>query len=493
MQRVKHPFKLSFLQANLISLLIVSAAATTLLVIGIGYRDSRLGLYAVGGMAAAGLAGAMLFRPRLGTYILTMTIFTNVSSVLSDQGLPGVNKPLVALAFVSVMAAYFSHQKWAIRLKPVEWLMLAYGGVWLASYFVAKDQYASVDQIVVIAKAFVILLVVVYSIQSQASWKWAIWLIILSTTLLAALSSYQVITGSFDQTFWGLATVTPDATQMRLSGPVGDPNFYGQILAAGLPLALYRTIDERERVLKWIAGGSAILLVFAILNTYSRGAFLAMVVTLVLIAIERRVKPTFLIWVALATFVVVRSWPIGLTERIETLSILVSRDDAAVRSEGSFRGRTSEMVSGLHMFTEHPLLGVGIGNYETHYQDYASRLGLEQRTEDRQAHSLYLEVAAETGLLGLLALGSLFVGLLIGFAQARRKSRTLDRRSDWPTWITSLQMSLCSYLVTSTFLHGDYIRYLFFLIALGAAAIHLSDHLPESGHPRLSEMGVGNP
>ena len=478
MLAVKQPFKLTFLQASLLSLLVVGTAMTALLVIGIGYRDSSLGLYAVGGMAAAGLAGVIFFQPQVGTAILAVTILTNISSVFTDQGLPGINKLLVALTFVSVMAAHFSRQSRPIRLKRVEWFMLAYGGVWLASYFVAKDRYASVEQIVKIAKAFVILLVVVYSLQSQASWKRVVWLVILSTTFLATLGAYQVITGNFDQTFWGLAAVTPDVTQMRLSGSVGDPNFYGQVLAAVLPLALYRLLDEQKPGLKFIAGGSAFLLVFAILNSYSRGAFLAMVVTLILIAIERR-KFSLVVLVALATLVMMQFLPEGYTERIETLSIF-TRDDATVHSEGSFRGRTSEMTSGLLMFTEHPLLGVGVGNYETNYQDYAIRLGLEQRTEDREAHSLYLEIAAETGLPGLITFGGLFVSLLIGFAQARRKSKLLDKHSDWPTWITSLQMSFSSYLVTSIFLHGAFIRYLFFLVALGATAIHLSDHLQKS-------------
>ena len=109
------------------------------------------------------------------------------------------------------------------------------------------------------------------------------------------------------------------------------------------------------------------------------------------------------------------------------------------------------MIAGVLMFTEHPLLGVGIGNYETNYQDYAIVLGLEQRTEDRQAHSLYLETAAETGLPGLIAMALLFITLMVGLARSRQKSRRLDKASDWPTWLTALQMGLISYLVTSIF------------------------------------------
>ncbi len=486
MLQTKHPFNLTPLQVNLISLLITGAITAILLVITIGYRDNSLGLYIIGGMAAVVLAVIIFFRPWLGTYVLAVTIFTNISTVFTDQGLPGINKPLVALTFIAIMAAYFSNKnRLAIRLKPVEWVMLAFGGVWLASYFVAQDRYASFEQITEFAKSFVILLVVVFSLRSQADWKRVIWLVIFSATFLAALGTYQTLTGNYAQTFWGFAIVTPDVTQMRLSGSVGDPNFHGQILASVLPLALYRLLDEKSLMLKFVGGGSALILVLAILNSYSRGAFLAMVLILLLIALERRVKPLLIVGVVVATLVIMQFLPQGYTERIETLSIFTSKD-ASIHSEGSFRGRTSEMITGVMMFTEHPLLGVGIGNYETNYQDYAVVLGLEQRTEDRQAHSLYLETAAETGVPGLVTMALLFITVMVGLIRSRQKSRRLDQDSDWPTWLTALQMSLISYLVTSIFLHGDFIRYLFFLIALGAAAIHITDQLEESPQSSLT-------
>lgn len=480
--------KLTSLQANLISLLLVGLIMGGLL-IGILNRDSNLGLYLVGGIAAAGLVGVVFLFPQIGTYVLTVTIFTNISSILSDQGLPGVNKPLVALTFLAVMSAYFLTARRTIRLKGVEWFMLALGGVWLASYFVAQDRSASVEQIVEISKNFVILLVVVYSLNSQSTWKQVIWLIILSTTFLAALGAYQVITGNYDQTFWQLAVVTPDVTQMRLSGSVGDPNFHGQILAAVLPLAVYRVLDDKNRVLKVVAAGAALLLVFAILNTYSRGAFLAMAVTLTLMAIERRVKISLIVLVLITTVVMMQFLPEGYTRRLETLSIFTS-NETTVYSEGSFRGRTSEMLSAQSMFTDHPLLGVGVGNYEINYQDYASRLGLEQRTENRQAHSLYLEVAAETGILGIMTFFGLFTVLLMGFIRTRRQVQRLHKNTDWPTWLMSLQMAITSYLVSSIFLHGDFIRFLFFLVALGAAAIHLTDQMEKSALLKLSKIGI---
>jgi hypothetical protein len=49
-----------------------------------------------------------------------------------------------------------------------------------------------------------------------------------------------------------------------------------------------------------------------------------------------------------------------------------------------------------------------------------------------------------------------------------------DPYNRWITWIASIQMSITAYLISSIFLHGNYIRYLWILVALGSAGLYLS-------------------
>ena len=55
------------------------------------------------------------------------------------------------------------------------------------------------------------------------------------------------------------------------------------------------------------------------------------------------------------------------------------------------------------MFVEHPLTGVGRGNYYGRYPDYARRVDPSMPSGTLGAHSTPLAIAAETGLLGLTA------------------------------------------------------------------------------------------
>jgi O-Antigen ligase len=71
-------------------------------------------------------------------------------------------------------------------------------------------------------------------------------------------------------------------------------------------------------------------------------------------------------------------------------------------------------------FVDHPLEGVGAGNFDRTYF-------LARRTNEdvRQAHSIELQALGETGIVGALLLGSFFVAV---FAGIRRRARAARRR-----------------------------------------------------------------
>jgi len=469
------------LYITIISFVVAAAISLMLLVLLIGFRDSRIGLLAIGGIGGIALAVAIFFYPEVGAYVLAVAVFSNVSSIFTDNGLPGINKPLVVLTFVSIVAGRFVRRQ-PFRVQRTEWFLFAYTGVVLASTFFAKDRAEAIDAFITIVKDVLIVVTLVYALQTPRQWKITIWLMIATTTAMALLGSFQVFTGNFSQIFGGFATVTPDVDQMRLSGPVGDPNFWGQILDAVLALALYRFIAGKA--FRWkVAGGIAtVILLFAVVNTYSRGAFIALALIFLLTGIQRRINLKKLVIIVAVVMLVLpvgmTFLPKGFTERMQTLTAFSNNDKTtAVRQDASFQGRTSEMLSGLLMFLDQPILGVGVGNFEGNYQDYARRLGLEFRTEIRQAHSLYVEIIAETGILGILAFWAVIISL---FARMKRSHRELNGLHDnWLEWVASLEIATASYLTTSIFLHGDFFRYLMFLVAMGIAAGHISHKLWE--------------
>ncbi|TXI32101.1 MAG: hypothetical protein E6Q58_04405, partial [Niabella sp.] len=184
-------------------------------------------------------------------------------------------------------------------------------------------------------------------------------------------------------------------------------------------------------------------------------------------------------------------WPSTYAERLGSLSILTSSasNEYAVYEDSSLRGRSSEMLTGLEMFKAHPIIGVGAGNYRNNYQSFSQLIGIEVRSEERDAHSLYLQILAETGVLGFIAFAGAMVSLFIALGKARTLASADLRLQDWLPWLNAMQVSLIAYLAAATFLHGAYIRYFWILVALTAAAIQITYDLLEE---RPQKKLIGN-
>jgi len=79
--------------------------------------------------------------------------------------------------------------------------------------------------------------------------------------------------------------------------------------------------------------------------------------------------------------------------------------------------RVAHWVAGIHMFLDHPLLGIGIGNYQYAYPAYHAGIFVVPLGH---AHNYYINMAAETGLLGLTAFSLFLLAIFVAGARAYR-------------------------------------------------------------------------
>jgi O-antigen ligase len=141
------------------------------------------------------------------------------------------------------------------------------------------------------------------------------------------------------------------------------------------------------------------------------------------------------------------------------------------------------------MFADHAAIGVGAGNFSEHYDEYAQHVGATVSSYDdfahrRYPHTLYLEMAAETGIVGLLAFTLVIIVTLFNARAAIRMFKESGNPAS-ASLVTSCALGLIGYLATSLFLHGHYIHYLWFLAALLAAAKHTAARRVLDPHPAL--------
>ena len=73
---------------------------------------------------------------------------------------------------------------------------------------------------------------------------------------------------------------------------------------------------------------------------------------------------------------------------------------------------------GIEEFKSNPILGIGIGNYNVYAQEV---LNYNFRSDNLTTHNIYLELLAETGIIGFILFISIYV--LIGKEVLKLKNR----------------------------------------------------------------------
>ena len=127
--------------------------------------------------------------------------------------------------------------------------------------------------------------------------------------------------------------------------------------------------------------------------------------------------------------------------------------------------------SGLSMFWEHPVFGVGPDNFG---QTYAMKYSFEGIPEVAYAaHSLYIQALAESGLVGTASLLALLVLILRRNARTRKLALTscpAGLRSFEYCLALGLDLALVGYLTSGAFLSVLYYPHLWILLGLSVAA-----------------------
>lgn len=449
------------------------------------------------GLLVLGLLGgsvAVLAATRLeiAVCLYVFIVFTSASMVVSDKtGIP----LLAEMALALILVAYLSVGRTTdLPLSPVPKVLVVTGPFVLfslATYFWASVPSQVIDKFDSYVRFLVVMVVVVATVRSLAMLRLVVWTIIAGGAFLGFLGLLQWATASYHFDYFGFANVQFEglATRVsahRLGGPIGEPNFFAQRLIIVLPLAVERMIHEERLLLRFLALVSAALVVPAIVLTYSRGGFLALAVVIAVCAYWLRPRRSTVVVGIAVIGVLLLVAPAAYVQRVTNLRQALSAERTY---DTSIRGRTSEALVATRMLGDAPLGGVGSGNYIALYSDYAPEVGLDTRPF-RFAHSLYLEVAAENGIIGLILFGVILVSAYRGVTLGARRT---DREglASYSAMLRAIRLALTAHLITALFLHGSFQRMFWVLIGLCIAAPYLltpscRQASPGRGRPRAA-------
>ncbi len=295
------------------------------------------------------------------------------------------------------------------------------------------------------------------------------------------------------------ATVVSYLQGHRIMGRAAGPFIYENpndlaaitILMLAPALALWAGEPRRSPV-RWIGLACVVPLVVTILLTQSRGAFLALVAIVVPsgIALARR-RLRLVVAFAAVIGVALSQAPAGLWQRLAGLRKATSIETIGeMDPEGSARERFAVLQTAVRIVVDHPLLGIGLGAYDRANAQYSPSLG------DRDTHNTYMNIAAETGLPGLV----FFLALV---TTALRTARDALRRAKgaWPEEVEALrwlQYGLVGYLIAGVFGSFSSLAFPYVFLALLWSASEVlrarcpptSSRRPAPGQPPVATIPV---
>jgi putative inorganic carbon (HCO3(-)) transporter len=440
--------------------------------------------------ALAFIAIAVAWRLRqhaslsLGLALLVVIVYANASDLVTRAtGLPSMLQPLIGVLAIAVWWLRRHLHPLSAIATPLTLVLFLYVWLLFASTLWAKDTLLADQRVTEAAKGFAIYLLVAMIAASWSSLKQGMGAIVFTACCLALLSLFQIATGRYDQEFFGFAsvqtgTIYSDVSGARIAGPINDPNFYGQILLVALPLAVVGAIVTRSAFRRLLFAAAALLIGAITLLTYSRGAMLALAVMTVIMLVSLRVRVMHIAAAGVAALLVLFVLPPNVTARFVTVEqLLPGGSSTSVDRDASLEKRALVLATSWQMFLDQPVLGVGAANFSTSYDRYSAIAGSSAPQYDEPGieqfpHTLYMQIAAETGIAGLALFIAAMTCAFVSLYQSRRELEA-HGRTELALIAAAIAVALSGYLLTSVFLHGAYQRYLWIVLGFAAAVQRL--------------------
>jgi len=337
---------------------------------------------------------------------------------------------------------------------------------------------------------------------TEASYWWlaALTFLVVLTTLTrpreVGVVALAFVAGSVVSVIIGLATgslnsatasVTQTAVKGRFTGGGGDPNVQAAAFVASLFLitglfSVYRGRKARVALL-----ASFVLIAVGFFATQSRGGLLALAVaTIAALVLAPRQRRRILGLVALATIaggILLAAKP-GALGRITDLG-------------GGSSGRSDLWRVGWQVFTGHPVAGVGAGNFQVIESHYVLRPGAISRIQyltdvPHLVHNTYLQLLAETGVIGLVGFLAVIIGSLRAAQLAARRFEAIGR-IDYADLTRAIMMGTIGMLAALFFITNGDDQRLWVLLALGPVLLGVAGRTPPGTSRVDTEVAVPGP
>jgi O-antigen ligase len=254
-----------------------------------------------------------------------------------------------------------------------------------------------------------------------------------------------------------IVSLLKGSSHPRLQGVLGgiysNPNDLAFAIVLTIPLSLLLLFSSKSMPRKAAWGLCMLVMSYALLRTASRAGFVDLAISIPVLlwffGLKGR-RPQLILAVVVIGVLLLATEGKQLKDRFLAISGTDLQSDTDQSAYGSFEDRKFLMKKAVQGIVEHPLLGLGTGNFTTYSGIWA------------EVHMSYLQIAVEGGIPALIL-------YLLFFATGFRNLLNLNRRKNLDPEIRlivgALFTCLVGFMVGASFAPEAYQYFPFFTIA----------------------------
>jgi O-antigen ligase len=227
------------------------------------------------------------------------------------------------------------------------------------------------------------------------------------------------------------------------------------LLALGIALSIATSL-KATKVARYASTVAAVALLVVIILTKSRGVTLGAMAAFLPALLGRVIeKPSRIVYALVATGLLSSVVPAEQFDRLLGVGKLTNVETIAEADvEGSAGERWEIQKTAFAIFSDNPIMGVGLSRYPEFNALYRPDLGF------KDTHNTYLNLAAETGLIGLV----LWIMIIVSLFQYLRSARPALQGGVLGIELVWIERALVGYLLAG--LVGTYSRLTFLYLIL---------------------------
>lgn len=433
----------------LMTILWISFLLLEAIAVSMGYQPA---FYSIGILLALFLFILFIKVPVSGIYLLAISIPMEMFQVIPGLGLTGGKVITLLLLLAVLFRKVVKGEPWVFSKEILFPFLLFTLWACISSFMNPLSPFIY-EKIISLFSYWILIFIIMNVIQTPEE-------IVRTSTCLLVTMIFISFYG-----FLGILGLIPSQIfygslgQERILGSYDDPNKFGMFILVISPFLYIHYQRAKTFFTKFSVGCFMGIFIASLLSTLSRSAWITALALFIFYSMLKK-NVRLLIYGVLLSFIMAFILWGKIAPRLE---------ESLKYQDESISDRFVTNQAAVKLIWVHPVLGVGLENSTGIIQDYKKLIG-GYYTYNTAIHNIYLIIATETGIVGLL----LYLWTIIQsyrmaiFLRKKGKNKMIQNLS------ICFLLAMIPYLMINLFMPFLYIALFWFVVGLCAALYHIN-------------------